>query len=578
MKTPLEKFVIVLPFIIVFSYLALIVWIEPRPSYILETDSEIGYYYSGLLMRDGIQPSTKPGEFVSHPGTPVRYIYSLLTTIPKLYLKNLNAFFFILYFFNALAAALCLSCLTYFVLRKSSLSVALLVLASIVSWPFFLFYLGYFSSDSLTPTLGLITLLVFWRSLGKRQLDSKTLGLIGILAGLCLSTKLTFIPVVAALVVGISVHILFAAWYDRKNIFSLLIVPITAICTFALFNLPFRNELPYFYSFNRYRLHVMPAFGSVLGSAAKNLVTLGKTNLILTFLLVVVVLIYLAYATRLFFRHRDLLSYSTLRNQDCFSHVPGLTFLLVMLSGFVYTLSAANLNPGMKVMNPASWLGSPGVGFRNVYPSALLLPFMIIHTSVIGRQIIKPAYLNKAALRALIGITSVLLIAVAFGFHVYHRHEFIKSRTAENTAVREVMDSLAVPGTRTAYYDGDCSGIAGEASFFLYGSNRFSRNHYDSRLLDIYPDLSYLRLLDVIHEKDANNLTIHGDGNQKVGLIAFSETRFNYICRGGTLSLQKLFQLIESRFGQFDVVRSVVGNDTWLFLSLKNTYVSKDSD
>lgn len=585
-----KKILIAICFILPLGYFIFTTYIEPRPFYILETDTEIAYYANGLMIREGIRQSDIPGEFNSHPGTPVRYLSALIIKGLGNNFEKVKEYFDIGHFLTALITGISLYLFVRLLLKNEQFRVAFPILAILMAWPSFPFYLGYFGSEQFVFAFGLITISFLFKSFeNKFKPNIANILICGVGIGICLALKLTFIPVAVAMIAAASVHILVSA-RKSKNILKLFLLPFSAIATFIIVNLPVLYEIPKIISWNYQRPHkdmqsVSMLLHDTLGTSIRTFLkefidvslALLKINTSLTIIIVIVIAVYLFVIGSYFYRKLTNIGISS--DDDNFDHISCSVMTLLLLTGFLYILSLADIEKNIQILELKSWGSDPGLALRNVYPSVLFLPIMMLHISRLNkiRNINTDANKKlKKAFNIILIIGSLIAIIVTFLFHIIHRNDFIQNREKRNAEIGKLIESYHITNGRIAFYDGDCEGIFQEASAFFYIDNRYIQNKFNSILIEKFPKYAYFRLLNIIHEKNYQGLIIENEESDRVGLIVFSEDKFRYITRSGIMEFSELIHLIDQRFGYPTIKKHKIYCEKWIFIILNKTILDEN--
>src|SRR3990167_2567458 len=115
-----------------------------RPYYIQTTDIENGYYYDARLIYNGL-----PTRTVTHPGTPLFYIYSNFFIFTGDDIASTQEFLRIIYFAQAVFNILVLMFFIRLMPKTQSRAVDVFALSFILASPSFLTYQDYIGADSL---------------------------------------------------------------------------------------------------------------------------------------------------------------------------------------------------------------------------------------------------------------------------------------------------------------------------------------------------------------------------------------------------------------------------------------------
>jgi hypothetical protein len=469
-------------------FLLYTVWVAPRPYFIREMDLEPDYYYNSLLLYKGLAVAGS-----HHPGTPIYYLGALLLGATGGDFARAQSFFNLAYIVIALFTCAALVMLVRWLLREVPLGLSMLAVAMILVWPPTLTYLNHFGSESFIVPFGLPTLAVFWMAMsssGKSQ--TRLLLAAGLGAGLCLATKMTFLPVAAALVVVTLLAAVVAGWSGRNE--TLMHGRLTGLVTrgtpaivlllgilvgFGAMTAPILSRLPRLLYETLMRPEARPA-GNVAVEAARVYGHLYDANPALAItVLVLFVLFSVAALTNAgeWLRTRRAQPGGADAARAERQVVLG-AFLAIMAAAFVYCLaSSSSVITGYDA----------GIGLRNVSPSFLFIPFMLVY---VWRTLSERVHLSAGGRRGLqIAIAGLAIIVVAIGLnnHLGHRREFIRFQQQEMTLLRAHLDSFRKPGERIAFWNGVSNDLVGdEASFHFLGDLTYAYGQFDRDLLARY--------------------------------------------------------------------------------------------
>jgi hypothetical protein len=465
-------------------------YIAPRPYDVtfLGEDLEHNYAYVGRLLHAG-QPI--PVGDTHHPGTPIYYLSRLVLSISGTELRSVQRFFDLSYFAVALVTAASLCAFVYMLPRDVPIGVSVLALASIVAWPPFLRYFSFFGSNSFLVAFGIPTIALFWSNLEKgRTPDRAKLFLSGLGVGVCLATKLSFVPVAVALLAASSLQVVLSARYNRSTWWSLLCMPVGLALSFFLLVLPIFGRLLgiVIEIILRGDTGIQAAGKNLLGGFVQRFNVLLKEALPFSLLLIAVTVASLYLFAR-YVQLRVMASGSAatsgiVQPEVRFDYLSGGVFLVLMMLGFVFTTSATEADVVEKA-------------FRNVTPTALFVPFLILYCCRLSRATGISRAMEKVVPQALMVVAAVGLATSALVIHLDRRDEYIKARKARIAGTMARLEMLAQPGTRIAIYDDEDRSLVGEASFHFWGNFNYANGLFDQVLLDGFPKYAYFRLREI---------------------------------------------------------------------------------
>jgi hypothetical protein len=305
---------------------------------------------------------------------------------------------------------------------------------------------------------------------------------------------------------------------------------------------------------------------------------------------------------------------------DQFDLVAGAVFLALMLAALAWTFAAAMVHLCPSCSAVTSYGGQIDAGhlLRNVSPSALALPFLVLFCEeVAGRLGLRSWIKIPRVQSALVGV-GVLVAALGLGQHVAYRQAFIRRHETRIARTRDAFQAMAPPGTRIAFWDGSPNDLLGDVSFHFWGNYRYGDSAFTEELLRQYPRYTYVRLREVgallggglpgvaaasepgsgqpsgilrtllhlasrawhslpwphlvrptvaVHAPEL----IQGEASGvKVGLIAIPEVEFMIECPGR--SLDDLFSLVRSRIGTPTLRRETIDEVAWLLITVAPPY------
>jgi hypothetical protein len=175
-------------------------------------------------------------------------------------------------------------------------------------------------------------------------------------------------------------------------------------------------------------------------------------------------------------------TYRIVQSEDeGFDYLSGGVFLALMMLGFIFTTSATETDFVEKA-------------FRNVTPTALLLPFLILYCYRLSCATGTSPAMNTMIPQALMVVAAVGLATSAVMVHLDRRDAYIKDRKARIAGTMARLEMLAQPGTRIAVYDDEDRSLLGEASFHFWGNFNYANGLFDQMLLEGYHKYAYFRL------------------------------------------------------------------------------------
>jgi hypothetical protein len=464
-----------------------VTYAAPRPFHAAEDDPEHNTYYNARLLSAG-----QPIYQLAHPGTPVYYGAFLIMTVVGHAPDRVQHFFTICRLLWSVLTAFSLGFFGWLCLRRLPVGVSALAVSLLLTWPSFLLYIDYFDPNCLTVAFGLPTIALFWSGLR----DDGGLSFWGLLAcglglGLCLATKLTFLPVAFAMIVTVVLRTWRSSSPDPRACARLLSMPIGMALSFACLNAPILGRLPILI-INTIE-HPEAAVGrDALQALLRAWTALQDASLLLA---IVTLVTAGAFVWVTLIRSGDptpASRESTLAEVRMDTGRLDLTgagvFLSLMLCGMVYTMAGAG-----GIVEPAP----PGHTLRNVHPTALALPFVVIYIYERSRRRWMLGRVWGRVASAALVLTAGLVVVSAVGTRIEGREAFIQAHATLAEQTQKRLETLREPNTRVAVWDGSPGSLMGPPSFHFWGNYWYAHDYFDRELAETYPHFVFFRLREV---------------------------------------------------------------------------------
>ncbi|RME59107.1 hypothetical protein D6779_05060 [Candidatus Parcubacteria bacterium] len=460
-------------------------WVYPRPYYLQPADLEQDYYYNSRLILSGLPP-----KGVHHPGTPVHYLGAAILSFVGTDISRAQTFFDIGYLTIGIFSALGLGMLARVVLVNYPLSISVCALALLVVHPAFLSYSNQFGADAFIVPVGTMLLAALWKAIeqsGSERYSRRWWFIGAMLAGLALAIKLTFLPVVAAMLATRFVGLVASRKSPTQRVTfafgELLIFALIILVSFVVFTIPVLNRFP------GILINLLHRHEAVPPTSLKRIIwnwlpILQHPYWFLYFFYTGLAIVGLGIVI--------ISRYAQLRKQKVnkVDKVVSLktTFLLISTLLFMYT--CATVQREAHPVNP--WL-DPGVMTRNILPSALFLPFVLLYIYDFFRE--QQEFSTRT--HNVFSLIGLIIFIVVFGGYVTQRSEFIDGMRLLVNQTQMELRKYASEGKRIAFWDGSPGNLLGEASFHYWGDYNYAHDLFDEELLSNFPDYTLFRLREV---------------------------------------------------------------------------------
>jgi hypothetical protein len=289
-------------------------------------------------------------------------------------------------------------------------------------------------------------------------------------------------------------------------------------------------------------------------------------------------------------------------HSQSFDFLSGAAFLCVMISAFIYTFVCVQLQEDIN-----SWT----LSLRNVGPSALFLPFLLLYCYRLNtvKQKASMVGANKTHKIWVIAGIGIIIWSIALNVHL-RRRDMAQYQTVTQPTI-ERLERLSQPGKRIAFWDGSPGGLMGEASFHFWGNYRYAGSVYDNLLLQEFPKYTYLRLRDIKAIATIENHPVSGNTRKEKFFQAIKRSRLYTIARSiyhrlqgplpykkiteeivtgessektrisiiafpesetvelGPITLEEMLTLVRSRFGPARMWKESIQKTRWVIISLE---------
>src|SRR3990167_7533900 len=200
----------------------------PRPYYIQSTDIENNYYYDARLIYNGL-----PTRTVTHPATPLFYIYSKFFIFTGDDIASTEEFLRIIYFAQAVFNILVLVFFLRLMPKTQSRAVDVFALSLILASPSFLTYQDYIGADSLIIILGLPYLFFTYELIGSERKNPRSFLFLGLFTGFVIASKFSFLLLAIPSFIALALAVYLQK--DWRSIKRLALLPFVALASFLFF-------------------------------------------------------------------------------------------------------------------------------------------------------------------------------------------------------------------------------------------------------------------------------------------------------------------------------------------------------
>lgn len=457
-----------------------LVFILPRPYFVLSNDYDNGHYYNVRSLYEGL-----PIHNVEHPGTPVFLLGQLAMTKTTAETANVGTFLTVMYVVVGVVTGVSLALFCRLVLWTLPAPAAALALASIAAWPAFLVHLNTFCSESFVLATGLTALAGLWVVLEAFPRPKlRHLAFAGAACGVALSVKLSFIPFVGALALAVTLSVLRSDASLARKARGVLVFLFSIVSVFLAAILPVLHRLDEIILRTLNRPDVVPegAFLSALGTASHHLL---KEQPAIVVLFGVAVLLFVAVAS-------DIATSRAAEGPEVeggFDVRASVVFFVLLSGAFLYSLACA-------ARDMVSY-DSVGDSLRNASPTVLAVPFAVLCFYRVVVPELPERWRDSRTARRGAMLAAIVVAATSLSWHLVGRQTMIqeRSRIVAETKVR--FEELRRTRGTVAFWDGSPGWLLGEASFHFWGNYRYAENKFTEELRREFPGLAWLHLRDI---------------------------------------------------------------------------------
>ncbi len=476
--TTTRKILIAFAIFYVTSLFTYSVFIVPRPYYIQTTDIEDDYYYNARLIYSNFLTRT-----VTHPGTPLYYLYSKIFIFVGDDIARTQEFLRVIYFAQAILNILALIIFIRFLPEEQNSSVKFFAVVLAVALPSFLTYQDYIGADALAIILGLPYLILVQKLITRERKNTSLFILLGIFTAFAIASKFSFL--LLAVPSYLALFLSSFLWKDWGGVKTLLLLPFISLIFFASFISRIIYRLPAIVNQVVFRDNFGNASGisdfiEVLFINAKYLfLNRPAFSFSIALLAVFFALLFALYLTKLFRKKIVFYDADKIIIPQAIFFFFGITTLLINL------VSAGN--------TPVNTAGGEelGVILRNVVLPLLLLFSLTAFATIqlakrIGWEFSKKIYLGLFAL-------SLLLISESVIKHVSYRNHLIKFSLERMEKTEKKLLEFVPDGASFAIWGSGSNYAFGPATFHYWGNHRYGWNSFDEELRKTFDPVGFFQ-------------------------------------------------------------------------------------
>ncbi len=301
---------------------------------------------------------------------------------------------------------------------------------------------------------------------------------------------MSFLPVAIAVFLSLAISesiSLVVDWRARKfpaalGVYQpLVLMAVAAVVAFVISTFPVLNRLYLILLIAFSRGDIAPDFAEIV-PLLRGVLALSP---LYTLLVILTFLAFLFGAIQMLTRlvaHR----HSELRSRESLSSLAAFFFCATGLAQFIYAFG----------LSAREGLGhSVGLTIRNVWPTALVLPFLVLFVNISRRRGAIRAYRPAWTVAAVAFSVATIGFAVMENFH--ERRATLAYERQLSDGVQSILQRLYLQfGKRVAIDPASMS--VGDAGFLLWGNNSYGGGVLDEELLRRYPHIVTFRLREVL--------------------------------------------------------------------------------
>jgi len=564
-------------------YWAYIVFIEPRPFWLISSDLSHDYYYNAKLLYNGITNLD-----AHHPGTPIYYLSYLLMLIIGSGPESTELFFNAGYFLSSLLMTISLFIFWNKIAKNLHPVVGYLSIVSIISWPGIWTFQNNFGSDSFLISTGLIVLTIYYLFITKKnELSFYKIYFLGISIGFCLSIKLSFLPIAFALIIS---SLTISSPYerlDKPNIKYFIAMLFSVFFSFLIFCAPVLKiliksifaSLTSAISAQTRNVHILnaimnfiklsPGFsliyflvtGIFIYIFFKYLYATKKIYVIINFVLyqpmwIFITIILIALFPLLLNHESNNPIYFGLYSDKMMKVIFLYIFLVLLV--IIIAVFSKKIISFLKIENnididliskdkleyfplgiflfivaftflfllvgvPVWKFRYPGHELHRIAPLGLFFPFAIIYIYHIAESFVVP-FKNYFSKQKII-ITYLFFFALVFNlvFHIYQRSEFIEYWSSKHKITKKKLLAITEGKGTIIFWDGSPGFLVGEESFHFWGNYRYGNEMFYDELSNSFPKFRWLRFR---HIEGAKHSRSHARNNDIIKYGLFNNELF----------------------------------------------------
>ena len=470
-------------------------YLSPRPYYVQphSTDIENDYVYNSKKIIETGTP-----YHILHPGTPVQYLGAGIMALVGTDIERTQTFLNVGYVVILITTIGSFAAFTKIALAKSSFPVALLSLGALMIWPPLLSYMNYWGSEAFLICIGLVATAMVWPSIDQnREPRAKENIILGILVGIGLAVKFTFVPLALILVItmtamGISKRLRINGIVGWKPSVWLLFrepiliwAPALIVVVLATSPVILRSHQLFaaIYRVRRIdpRLNTEDSFTSLMNDLT------DPTPLVISVIGIVLFMIVVGLVIPVLKIGITNKKGAPIAGHPNFSRIGVVALVLSFATiGVSYGLGVAA--PFVTGENIDS-----GTKLREYSAVAVVVPILVLCAHRVSVPVLRNIWSFQSQSKVIQSVLVMLcvgaILATTWSYAGW-RANSVESEMYQTAAFAERLEELAIAGTRIAFGETSFIGVPG---FHLYADSRYTADYFEDQLASDLEHYAFLR-------------------------------------------------------------------------------------